>query len=105
MITTTFTAKEAKNNFGRLLDEARHSPVAVAKNGRCVAIVMSVERYNASEAGKGQHTNDDIERDYQKLLWQKMELEADADIKAGRVSKSIRNKRELRQYLAKVRRG
>ncbi len=88
MITTTFSAKEAKNNFGRLLDEARHSPVAVEKNGRRVAIVMSVEKYNASEALKGQRTSDDIEREYQKLLWQKMEREADADIKAGRVSKS-----------------
>ncbi len=49
MITTTFTAKEAKNNFGRLLDEARHSPVAVEKNGRRVAIVMSVAEYDEFE--------------------------------------------------------
>lgn len=87
MITTTFSAKEAKNNFGRLLDEARHSPVAVEKNGRRVAIVMSVERYNESEAFKGKRTNDDVKRAYQKLLWQKMEREADEDIRAGRVSK------------------
>ncbi|KKU67683.1 MAG: Prevent-host-death protein [Parcubacteria group bacterium GW2011_GWA2_47_16] len=105
MITTTFSAKEAKNNFGRLLDEARHSPVAVEKNGRRVAIVMSVERFNASETRKGKPTHEEIERNYQKLLWQKMEAEADADIKAGRVSDVIHNKKELKQYFAKLRRG
>jgi len=105
MITTTFTAKEAKNNFGRLLDEARHSPVAVEKNGRRVAIVMSVERFNASETRKGKPTHQEIERNYQKLLWQQMEREADEDIKAGRVSKAIRTKRELKNYLAGLRRG
>ena len=41
MITTIFSAKEAKNNFGRLLDEARLSPVAV---------VMSMEEYNEFES-------------------------------------------------------
>ncbi|MDP3955795.1 MAG: type II toxin-antitoxin system prevent-host-death family antitoxin [bacterium] len=45
MITTTFTAKEGKNNFGRLLDEARLSPVAIEKNGRRVAVVVSSEEY------------------------------------------------------------
>ena len=49
MTITTFSAKEAKNNFGRLLDEARLSPVAVLKNGRRVAVIMSVEEYNEFE--------------------------------------------------------
>jgi len=105
MITTTFSAKEAKNNFGRLLDEARHSPVAVEKNGRRVAVVMSVEKYNASEAFKNKHTLDDIERGYQKLLWHRMEFEADVDIRAGRVSKGYRTKRELAQALNRLKRS
>ncbi len=49
MINTTFSAKEAKNNFGRLLDEARLSPVAVEKNGKRVAVVMSVLEYDEFE--------------------------------------------------------
>lgn len=49
MITTTFTAKEGKNNFGRLLDEARMAPVAVEKNGRRVAVVISAEEYDEFE--------------------------------------------------------
>lgn len=104
MIITTFTAKEAKNNFGRLLDEARHSPVAVEKNGRRVAVVMSVEKYNASEALKNKHTLDDIERGYQKLLWHKMELEADEDIRTGRVSKGYRTVPALKRALARFKR-
>ena len=104
MIITTFTAKEAKNNFGRLLDEARQFPVAIEKNGRRVAVLMSVEKYNASEAFHKKQTPNDIKREYQKLLWQKMEAEADADIKAGRISKPIRTKRELKKYLTGLRR-
>ena len=46
MSQTVFTAKEAKNNFGRLLDEARRSPVAIQKNGRKVAFLISKEDYS-----------------------------------------------------------
>ncbi len=52
MINTTFSAKEAKNNFGRLLDEARRSPVAVEKNGRRVAVVISSEEYDEFNASR-----------------------------------------------------
>lgn len=50
MVTTTFTAKEGKNNFGRLLDEARISPVAIEKNGRRVAVVISSDEYDEFES-------------------------------------------------------
>ena len=46
---TVFTAKEAKNNFGRLLDEARRSPVAIKKNGRKVVFMVSNEDYSRYE--------------------------------------------------------
>ena len=103
MITTTFSAKEAKNNFGRLLDEARHSPVAVERNGRRVAVVMSVERYAKSETQNGA-SFDDIERSYQTLLWRQKELQADADIEAGRVSKGYRTISALKKALARLKR-
>lgn len=38
-------AKEAKNNFGEMLDTAQREPVAIEKHGRAVAIVLSVENY------------------------------------------------------------
>ena len=49
MTQTLFTAKEAKNNFGKLLDEARRSPVAIQKNGRKVAYLLSKEEYDFTE--------------------------------------------------------
>lgn len=50
MITTIFSAKEAKNNFGRLLDEARRVPVIIEKNGRKVAVMLSLEEYGFLES-------------------------------------------------------
>jgi len=41
----TMTAKDAKNNFGLLLDCARAEPVQVNKHGRPVVIVVSVEEF------------------------------------------------------------
>lgn len=41
----TLSAKDAKYGFGRLIDLARAEPVAVAKHGRPVVIVMAVEEY------------------------------------------------------------
>lgn len=52
MNTAVFTAKEAKNNFGRLIDEARSRPVAIKKHGRRVAVVLSVEAYDEFEAAR-----------------------------------------------------
>ncbi len=49
MAKTIFTAKEAKNNFGRLLDEARRFPVGIKKNGREVAVLISKEDYSRYE--------------------------------------------------------
>jgi len=41
----TLTAKDAKYGFGRLIDMARVEPVLVAKHGRPVVVVLSVEEY------------------------------------------------------------
>ncbi len=41
----TLTAKDAKYGFGRLIDLARAEPVTIAKHGRPVVVVMSVEGY------------------------------------------------------------
>ena len=41
----TLSAKDAKYGFGRLIDLARAQPVAVAKHGRPVVVVLSVEEY------------------------------------------------------------
>ncbi|MEG9883491.1 MAG: type II toxin-antitoxin system Phd/YefM family antitoxin [Hyphomicrobiales bacterium] len=41
----TLSAKDAKYGFGRLIGLARAEPVAVAKHGRAVVVVLSVEEY------------------------------------------------------------
>ena len=41
----TLSAKDAKYGFGRLIDLARAAPVTVAKHGRPVVVVLSVEEY------------------------------------------------------------
>jgi prevent-host-death family protein len=46
----TLTAKDAKYGFGRLIDLARTEPVAVAKHGRPVVVVMAVEEYERLKA-------------------------------------------------------
>jgi prevent-host-death family protein len=41
----TLNAKDAKYGFGRLIDMARAEPVLVAKHGRPVVVVLSIEEY------------------------------------------------------------
>lgn len=38
-------AKEAKNNFGTLMDTAQREPVTIEKHGRPVAVIMSAKEY------------------------------------------------------------
>jgi prevent-host-death family protein len=47
------SAKDAKNEFGRLIDTARAEPVTIEKHGRPVVVVLSVEEYRriAGEPG------------------------------------------------------
>jgi prevent-host-death family protein len=39
------SARDAKNNFGRLIDVARAEPVAVEKYGRAVVVVIAFEEF------------------------------------------------------------
>jgi prevent-host-death family protein len=49
-----FTATDAKNKFGQVLEMARAEPVRIQKNGRDVAIVLSPEQYAALQEGTAQ---------------------------------------------------
>lgn len=48
----TVAAKEAKNRFGQLIDDAQRGPVTVEKNGRPFVVVQSYEDYQTSERMK-----------------------------------------------------
>lgn len=41
----TYTALDAKNRFGQLLDAAQREPVTVTKQGRASVVVMSIQDY------------------------------------------------------------
>lgn len=41
----SMSARDAKNSFGRLLDDARAQPVVVEKHGRPVVVVLAVEEF------------------------------------------------------------
>ena len=45
----TIPAREAKNAFGLLLDTAQRGPVAIAKHGRPVAVLLSTHDYGAMQ--------------------------------------------------------
>jgi prevent-host-death family protein len=45
-----FSAKDAKNRFGLMIDEARLAPVVIEKHGRPVAVVCSVEEFERMKA-------------------------------------------------------
>jgi prevent-host-death family protein len=38
-------AKDAKNNFGEMLDTVQREPLTINKHGRAVAVVMSAQEY------------------------------------------------------------
>lgn len=40
-----FTATEAKNRFGELLEQSGQEPIAIQKNGRDCAVILSVEEF------------------------------------------------------------
>ncbi len=41
----TYAAKEAKNNFGEMLDEVQRQPIQITRNGRIVAGVINKEEF------------------------------------------------------------
>jgi prevent-host-death family protein len=41
-----FTATEAKNQFGEMLDVCVKEPVSIQKNGRDIAVIMSRTEYD-----------------------------------------------------------
>ncbi|MDA8347331.1 MAG: type II toxin-antitoxin system Phd/YefM family antitoxin [Pseudomonadota bacterium] len=46
----TISAKDAKYNFGELIDLARATPIAITKYDRPVVVVMAVEEFERLKA-------------------------------------------------------
>ncbi|MES2509369.1 MAG: type II toxin-antitoxin system Phd/YefM family antitoxin [Pseudomonadota bacterium] len=50
---TTFSALEAKNRLGQILDAAQREPVTITRHGRPAVVVLAVQDYEALLAGGG----------------------------------------------------
>ncbi len=48
----TFSASEAKNCFGEMLSKAQRAPLKINKNGKEIAVMMSIEDYQNIEIMK-----------------------------------------------------
>ncbi len=69
----TLTANQAKTQFGDMLLKVQRAPVQISRNGKPVAVMLSVADYQTLEAMK------------MRLLQQKVE-QAQADIAAGKLT-------------------
>jgi prevent-host-death family protein len=67
-----FTANEAKNRFGEVILKSQKAPVQITRSGKPVAVVVSIEEYNATEEMKLRYVREHIQ-------------EALADIENGNV--------------------
>ncbi|WP_343554553.1 type II toxin-antitoxin system prevent-host-death family antitoxin [Pantoea sp.] len=56
------SANEAKTQFGDMLLKAQREPVQISRNGKAVAVVISVEEYQMIEAMKQQFVQEKIAR-------------------------------------------
>ncbi|CPR13625.1 type II toxin-antitoxin system Phd/YefM family antitoxin [Brenneria goodwinii] len=56
----SFTANQAKTQFGELLTKAQREPVSITKNGKPSVVVMSVDDYQAYEEIKLQQLRDKL---------------------------------------------
>lgn len=62
----TYSATEAKNKFGQLLDDAQRGPVRIEKHGRASSYIVSEADYQAIETQKMRELKeilDDSQRD------------------------------------------
>ena len=66
-------AAAAKTNFGALLEKAQREPVTISKKGRPVAVLMSMEEFEAHQALK-------LERLRQEVKAGLLEFEAGATV-------------------------
>lgn len=72
MMENAIPAAEAKTNFGALLEKVQREPLAISKNGRPVAVLMSMDEFDT----------------HQRLKLERLRLEVQAglaDLRAGKV--------------------
>jgi prevent-host-death family protein len=63
----TFTANEAKQQLGRVLDTARTGPVTITKHGRPEFVLTSKEDYDSMAALKYNHLKQEVTKGFDAL--------------------------------------
>jgi len=63
----TFTANEAKQNLGHVLDTARTGPVTITKHGRPEFILTSKEDYDSLLGLKYNHLKQEVQKGFDAL--------------------------------------
>lgn len=58
----TFSASDAKREFGEVLLKAQKEPVKINKNGKPVAVVVSIEDFNQMQQSKEKQLMIDIQQ-------------------------------------------
>ncbi|MEW7312738.1 type II toxin-antitoxin system Phd/YefM family antitoxin [Buttiauxella gaviniae] len=56
----SFTANQAKTQFGEMIAKAQREPVSITKNGKPSVVVMSIDDYNELEELKLQSLRDKL---------------------------------------------
>jgi prevent-host-death family protein len=85
----TYTATEAKNKFGQLLDDAQRGPVRIEKHGRSSSYIISEADYEIVQAQKERALKDILD-------------ESQRDIDAGRTIPAEIVHEEIRQKLLQM---
>jgi len=56
----SFTANEAKNRFGEVILKSQKEPVKVTRSGKPIAVIVSIDEYNATEELKCRYVRENI---------------------------------------------
>gem|GEM_PF-415006 len=78
----TFTANDAKQQLGHVLDTARTAPVSITKHGRPSFVITSQEDYLALLKIKSEHLRQEIRRGFDQLDRKEFSTRSFAEIAA-----------------------
>ena len=80
-----YTAKDAKNNLGQLMDAAQRELVVIEKHGRPTVVVMSAAQYKDEQARRAELLRFELAHGETSgvakgFSWEELEAELDAEL-------------------------
>ena len=80
-----YTAKDAKNNLGQLMDAAQREPVVIEKHGRPTVVVMSAAQYKLEQERRAKLLRYELARGEasgiaESFSWEELEAALDAEL-------------------------